>query len=149
MIRRWFVAIAGAICLAAAGEAAACSCMAEKTTVIEVLRAGYVVAQGVATGVQDRPAQGDDLGFYDDQIAYTVAVAKSLNRRLPEEVTVLTAADGAMCGVSLEIGAEAMLLLHPDEEEVFSVSLCGQLLVDALIEDWRVLFDAMPAAGSR
>ena len=151
MVRRWLTAVLGVACfggvwLGGADRAAACSCMGPETTVVEVLRAGMIIAQGVPTEVREAPAEGAEAELYLRRIAYSFTVGKALNRGLPEEVTLFTEGNGAMCGVSLPIGREVMLVLHPEPDGTFYISLCNQLLVDSLAEDWRVLFDAMPEA---
>lgn len=124
-----------------AQSALACSCMRPKESVIEILREGTIIAQGVAERVTGQP-QGDAL---PRRHIYRFAVKKSLNRRLAADITLTTASSGAACGADLQSGSESIVVLYPSAEDgVYSFGLCGQLLVGANEEDWKTLFDAIP-----
>ena len=142
-----FLAVLGVAWFGALGQAAACSCITREFSVFEVLNEGGIVALGTPIEAETRREEFEGGGSME-RVVYRFQVKKALNQRLPQTISVMTNRDSAACGAPLELGAETMLWLSPQEDQAYAIGLCSQLFIGAQEAQWRAVFDAMPSADS-
>jgi hypothetical protein len=121
-----FVLAAG-VTGATAATALACSCAVQSEN--EAFASADVVLIGVVVATHDR-AFGLPVVSSGDPIRYTVRVEEVLKGQVGEQVEVLSARDGASCGLELGEGQRWRLFAHRDGE--LHVGLCSHSeLLDA------------------
>ena len=124
---RFLVALLGALTGALAflvlvpSTAFACSC-AQFSVADSVERADLVV-----TGVVEDRDEGPFkiVRSSGDPVTYTVAVDEVLKGESGPVTKVESAADGASCGLEVEVGRSYVMFAHARADGVYDASLCG------------------------
>ncbi|MEQ9814339.1 MAG: hypothetical protein RLO50_16285 [Azospirillaceae bacterium] len=122
-----------ALAVLAPASALACSCMAVDAETL--LRQGHTIARVEVTELR-MPAS------LNGQAQMTARLVESYTGEIPAsgggELTIATGANSAMCGLPIEAGESATVVLHPEtydadgKEASYSINLCSSLGVSGM-----------------
>ncbi|MDH3199388.1 MAG: hypothetical protein OEM15_00685 [Myxococcales bacterium] len=115
---RWLTLLVfGVATLLPIGEAQACSCM-EQT-----VEDGVAQAKAIFEGTVTKTAPNSATRFRGLEV--TLAVKRAWKGIDSEEVAVLTASNGAVCGYPFAEGSTYLVYAYREKAEPFRVSLCS------------------------
>ena len=116
--------ILAAIVLAlSASSALACSCMPpQPRTLSEIRASGDIVVLGHVMSVEK--TGGTDIN--SGNLVYRIKVESSVNLPDMKTITVLSAPNGAMCGINLPVTSFQLLFVYKGENS-YAASLCGNI----------------------
>jgi hypothetical protein len=117
------VVLAVAVFYAPARPAHACSCGA--ATYDEHVAFADAVFDGTATKRYEAPTEPGQPVSSARPVTFTFAVARNVKQAVPDPVEVVTAADGASCGTSFDLGVEYRVFVKRRDNGEWSTGLCS------------------------